>query len=165
MNTKILLVSPWCTLANYIGLFQETECKVVVTPAESESPIVTEIRGELPIKIVHCPDLDGLLDDTFPHYSFPKTFVEARSEPLLVTHTSGTTAAPKPVFYSHDFAASCIQWGQLRPPQGFESQISLMQSNRVILTLPFFHVSDGTILRESYGRFFRRVICNLAALW
>lgn len=154
----MLLVSPYCTLENYLSLFQNTNCEVVVTPAEPQSPIVAEIQGKLSIRIIHCPDLHTLLGGTFSHYPFPKTFAEARSEPLIVIHTSGTTASPKPVVYSHDFAASFIQWGQLEPPEGFESQIALMQSNRLLLTLPFFHVSDSTILRKAYVKSFRTAI-------
>ena len=94
-----------------------------------------------PIQVLDSPSLDQLLADTYPHFPFEKTFLQARHEPLVVVHTSGTTAVPKPIVYTHDFAASYVQWAQLEPPPGFEMQVSLCQSNRLFVTLPFFHVS------------------------
>ena len=93
-----------------------------------------------PIQVYASPSLEDLLAGAYPHYPFPKRFEEARHEPLMVVHTSGTTAEPKPIIYSHDYAASYVQLGQLEPPQGFEAQVSLCQSNRFFVALPFFHV-------------------------
>ena len=97
------------------------------------------------LQLLDSPSLDDLLANTYPHYPFRKSFAEARNEPLVVVHTSGTTGVPKPIVYSHDFAASFIQWGQMEPPPGFETQGSHCQSNRFFITLPFFHVSFHTI--------------------
>lgn len=68
-----------------------------------------------PLQVLDSPCLDQLLTTAYPHYHFRKSFAEARNEPLVVVHTSGTTAVPKPIVYSHDFAASYIQWSQLEP--------------------------------------------------
>lgn len=38
-----------------------------------------------------------------------KVFKKSRTKPLVVVQTSGTTSVPKPINYTHDFAASCIQ--------------------------------------------------------
>lgn len=86
--------------------------------------------------------MEELFENTYPHFPFRKTFQEARGEPLVVVHTSGTTSLPKPIIYTHDFAASYIQLSQLVPPPGFESQIQLVQGNRLFVTLPAFHVRD-----------------------
>ena len=102
---------------------------------------------ENPIQIVYTPGVYELLDSNYAHYPFSKIFAEAKDEPLVVVHTSGTTSEPKPIIYTHDFAASYIQWCQLEPPPGFESQTSLVQSNRLMVTLPFFHVSDNATMR------------------
>ena len=78
--------------------------------------------------------------EQLPSLPICKIFVEARNEPCLVVHTSGTTASPKPVVFTHDFVASFIQFSQLVPPPGFEVQVALCQSNRFFVALPFFHV-------------------------
>ena len=105
------------------------------------------ILKEDPIQIVYTPGVHELLDSSYAHYPFFKIFAEAKDEPLVVVHTSGTTSAPKPFIYTHDFAASYIQWSQLEAPPGFESQVSLVQSNRLMVTLPFFHVSGDATMR------------------
>lgn len=98
------------------------------------------MKQAYPLRTIESPTLHEMLDEVHPHYTFVKTFAEAQQEPLVVVPTSGTTAVPKPIVYTHDFAASYIQQGQLEPLPGFESQVSLVQSNRLYMTLPFFHV-------------------------
>jgi long-subunit acyl-CoA synthetase (AMP-forming) len=63
-----------------------------------------------------------LLNTEYVHFPFDKTFETARSEPLVVVHTSGTTGAPKPLIWTHDWVASFIQHNQQLPPPGFISQ-------------------------------------------
>lgn len=128
-------------MPDHISLFEATGCRVLLTSLAPNTSIVTGILKAHPLQVVDSPTLYELLDKDLPYYPFRKTFMEARNEPLVVVHTSGTTAVPKPIVYTHDFAACCIQWGQLKPPPGFEAQVSLCQSNRFFVTLPFFHVS------------------------
>jgi len=139
---KLLLVSPRNTVSDHISLFKATECRIMLTPPAPRSPIVQAIIESHPLQLLNSPTLDELLRGNYAHYPFCKSFAEARHEPLVVVHTSGTTAVPKPIVYTHDFAASYIQWTQLEPPPGFETQVSLCQSNRFFITLPFFHVSS-----------------------
>ena len=49
------------------------------------------------------PELDYLLDDSIHNepYSYKKTFEQAKHDPCMVTHTSGSTGMPKPVVWSH----------------------------------------------------------------
>ena len=88
------------------------------------------------------PALFQLLDVHYEHYPYEKTFEAAKNEPLMVVHTSGTTSNPKPIIYTHDFAASYARWIQAEAPNGFQNAVSLVQSNRFFVTLPFFHVSS-----------------------
>ncbi len=141
MQAKLLLVSPRNTVSDHIALFQATNCHILLTSSTPHSAIAVEISKAHLIQVIDSPGLNQLLSTSYLHYPFPKSFTEARKEVLVIVHTSGTTAVPKPIVYSHDFAASYVQWCQLEPPPGFESQVSLCQSNRVFMTLPFFHVS------------------------
>ncbi|KAK0506918.1 hypothetical protein JMJ35_010618 [Cladonia borealis] len=139
---KLLLGSPRNTIADHISLFKATDCNVLLTSSAPRSPLVTSILEACSLQVFDSPSLHELLDNNYPHYPFPKTFAEARKEPLVVVHTSGTTSVPKPIIYTHDFVSSYIQWLQLEPPSGFESQVSLVQSNRLFVTLPFFHAGN-----------------------
>lgn len=140
----MLLISPRNTVHDHISLFEETQCRVILAPIFPRSPVVQGILEVYTLRVLDSPSLEELLDNSYPPYQYRKTFAEARNEPLLVVHTSGTTGRPKPIVFSHDFAASYIQWSQLAPPPGFESQVALCQSIRFFVTLPFFHVSPHT---------------------
>lgn len=137
-----MLVSPRNTVSDHISLFEATECRFLLAPPAPRSPIVQTILEAHPLQLLDSPTLDELLRGNYAHFPFRKSFAESRHEPLVVVHTSGTTAVPKPIVYTHDFAASYIRWAQLEPPEGFESQVSLCQSNRFFVALPFFHVSS-----------------------
>ncbi|KAI4287402.1 MAG: hypothetical protein L6R35_003344 [Caloplaca aegaea] len=140
--TKMLLISPRNTVHDHIHLFEETQCRVILAPINLRSPVLQAILEVSTLPVLDSPSLEELLDNSYPPYQYLKTFVEARNEPLLVVHTSGTTGRPKPIVFTHDFAASFIQWDQLAPPPGFESQVALCQSNRFFVTLPFFHAGN-----------------------
>ena len=145
-------MSPRNTISDHISLFKATDCKVLLTPSAPRPPWVASLLEAQVFRIIDSPSLHELLDSKFSHYPFPKTFAEARKEPLVVVHTSGTTAVPRPVVYTHDFAASYIQWSQLEAPSGFESQVSSVQSTRFFVTLPFFHVSSVPLLSCWHSR-------------
>lgn len=145
---KLLLVSPRNTVSDHISLFKATGCQILLTPPAPRSPIVQAIIKSYPLQLLDSPTLDELLKGSYAHFPFCKSFAEARNEPLVVVHTSATTAVPKPIVYTHDFAASYVQSGQLQPPPGFETQVSLCQSNRFFVSLPFFHVSSLNLNRS-----------------
>lgn len=136
----MLLVSPRNTIQGYTSLFEALQCKILINPPGPSLPIVDAILNAYQLQVITSPGFEELVERTYPHYPFRKTFAEARSEPLVVVHTSGTTSLPKPIIYTHDFAASYIQLSQLVPPAGFESQIQLVQGNRLFVTPPAFHV-------------------------
>ncbi|KAL8971945.1 MAG: hypothetical protein Q9183_000808 [Haloplaca sp. 2 TL-2023] len=139
---KILVISPRNTVQDHISLFKETECRVMLTPTTPQSPAVRSILEVDALRVLNSPSLAELLETNYHHYSYRKTFAEARNEPFLVVHTSGTTATPKPIVFTHDFVASFIQCSQSEPPPGFESQVTLCQSNRFFVALPFFHAGN-----------------------
>ena len=85
--------------------------------------------------------MEDLLHQDHPHYHFDKTFEQARSEPLVVLHTSGTTGLPKPIIWTHDWAASFARERQLSPPPGFKSSDALLLGNRLLSLMAPFHVS------------------------
>lgn len=107
---------------------------------ESLQPVVDEIVAAHTLRVIRAPSVEELLTTKYPHYAFDKTFDEARDEPLVVLHTSGTTSLPKPIVYTHDFAACVNRITQLDPPAGFESLDKNFQANRQFVMLPPFHV-------------------------
>jgi acyl-coenzyme A synthetase/AMP-(fatty) acid ligase len=98
------------------------------------------------------PNIEYFLDQEHPHYAYDKTFESAKTEPLVVVHTSGSTGVPKPLIWSHETAARHSNYCALEPPSGFRGVDKLHQGKRLLNTFPPFHVSKS---REALLQFIR----------
>ncbi|MCJ1463399.1 hypothetical protein MMC07_002006 [Pseudocyphellaria aurata] len=109
----------------YTHLFKATDCKIMFA-AEPFLPVVDEILAAHTLRLIRAPSMEELLTTRYPHYAFEKTFDEARNEPLAIVHTSGTTSLPKPIVYSHDFAASLDRLNQIQKSKSESSSESIV---------------------------------------
>lgn len=118
------------------------------------------LLGSMPkLRTITVPNVSELLDKSYEHFPFSKTFNEAKDEPLVCLHTSGTTGLPKPVIYPHDFVSTYMRMAQLASPEGFESREKEYQGTRVFMNLPPFHASISSsfkylfeLMQSSRGR-------------
>lgn len=113
--------------------------------SETHVPAADMILESHQMQFFQVPRLQELLDQEYPSYPFDKTFEEARNEPLVVLHTSGTTGFPKPVIWTHDWAASFVQQRSLSPPPGFDFADNMLLRKRLLSLMPPFHVSNRFI--------------------
>lgn len=132
--------SPKYSLIGLESLLGELDVKAFLT-IPSSPPVVTAFLKAHPIPVFSVPTVADLLGTQYPHFPFNKTFSTSRREPLVSLHTSGTTSHPKPIIWTHDFAASFVQHFQCLPPSGYESMNKLFQGNRIAVVMPPFHVS------------------------
>ncbi|KAL5041190.1 hypothetical protein BDW71DRAFT_212375 [Aspergillus fruticulosus] len=139
---KLLLCSPRNTLAGYKALFDALKVKTILAAGPPYVPIVNTIMMEHSMKLLPIADCDRLLGTKYPHYPYDKRFVDASNEPLLVLHTSGTTALPKPIIITHNWVSSWSQSLHEDPPAGTESLDRLHQGNRVLVMMPPFHAGN-----------------------
>lgn len=95
--------------------------------------------SECGLRLLPIASRDHLLSTKYPHFPFDKRFADAGDEPLLVLHTSGTTALPKPIVITHNWVGSWAQSLHEDPPLGTESLDRLHQGNRVLVMMPPFH--------------------------
>ncbi|THV48643.1 hypothetical protein BGAL_0236g00130 [Botrytis galanthina] len=135
---KMFFSSPRNSIPAHANLFKILDCKVLIT-ANPTLPMVPAIIEATGVRSIECPDVDELLENIYPHYPFNKTFEQARKEPLVVLHTSGTTGFPKPIVWNHDWVASWSDWLATAPPDGYTNQTALWTSTRLLNTLPPFH--------------------------
>ena len=93
------------------------------------------------------PDLQDLLaEDVVPVVPFEKSFAEARHDPCLVLHTTGTTGCPKMVVLTHDALATMDALWLVPPLDGRECFLRTMAANRrIYLAMPFFHMAGFSI--------------------
>jgi acyl-coenzyme A synthetase/AMP-(fatty) acid ligase len=80
-------------LRSKICLVERTECNTLIV-ADSLNSITADIHTERPnTKIFRAPGLTEWFNEIEADiYPFTKTFDEAKDDPILIYHTSGTTS-------------------------------------------------------------------------
>ncbi|PHH89621.1 hypothetical protein CDD83_5637 [Cordyceps sp. RAO-2017] len=137
---KVLFSSPKNSVSTHLGLFSAVRCSTLVTTA----PIPSTVEGlllESQLPVVHLPSLEELLHGEFEPFPYSKTFEEAKHDPFVVLHTSGSTGNPKPMIYTHEFVTRNVNAFQLPSPPGFLSVADLLVGTRFISFLPLFHMA------------------------
>ena len=131
--------SPVYGTPGLVSLLDRLDCKIILASSK-KLPVIPKLLEERQWQVHEIPGLSELLNHDFPYFPFDKTFETARSEPLVVVHTSGTTGAPKPLVWTHDWAASWIQQNQATPPEGFTSLEYLTHGIELCAVAPPNHV-------------------------
>ncbi|MCJ1380723.1 hypothetical protein MMC17_003831 [Xylographa soralifera] len=142
---KALLTSPRFSARAQITLIKSLGCKVMLEPAV-RPPITNMILEANEMSVYQIPELEYLFDHKHQHYAFEKTFEKARGEPLVVLHSSGTTGFPKPLIWTHDWAAAFRRDRNLAPPPGFESSDKLLLGAAHIFGSLMFTMFCGTTM-------------------
>ncbi|KAF2262722.1 acetyl-CoA synthetase-like protein [Lojkania enalia] len=138
---KLLLASHRNQHEALRALLDQASCKAILT-ADPASAMTTRYQEAFPLSAFQVPSLDVLLSESFPHYPFRKTFEEAKLDPLVVLHTSGTTGLPKPIIYSNDWVAAYMQSMQVLPPGGKEMKTKHWSGTRFFVIMPPHHAAN-----------------------
>ena len=93
-------------------------------------PVVHEYSEAYGPNVFEAPTVADLLGEQYPPIEWHRAFEQARDEPLVVLHTSGTTHDPKPVIWPHAWAASFAVQNTREAPPGFRSLDSVQQGVR-----------------------------------
>ncbi|GAP82911.2 putative thioester reductase domain-containing protein [Rosellinia necatrix] len=145
---KLFVTSPRNTLQAHLSLLETLECNVFLTPPPLNFPlpIINQILAERPMRRVEVADFrywlsgdDGDGDASVKPYPYAKTISEARAEPFVVLHTSGTTGLPKPIVTTHGTAAALSLWGNCSHQN--TPIPALFKGDRVYITFPLFHIA------------------------
>jgi len=139
---QMLFPTPRYSADALTALIGQLNAKVLLQPA-GPLPIVNAILSKRAMDLYQIPNLDDLLGKQYSHYPYTKTFEQARSDPLVVVHTSGTTGAPKPIIWTNEWADSFGAERYLEPPSGFASMDGYLLGTRIFSLMPPFHVSCG----------------------
>lgn len=96
---KVLFSSHMNSRAGHLSLMEKTNVKFMLVASGVE---VDDILAQRSMEHVVIPELDELLAaDQIRVYPYIKTFDEAKNDPYLIVHTSGSTGIPKPIIYNH----------------------------------------------------------------
>ena len=138
----MLFTSPRYSILAQMNLMKSVDCKIMLAP-EGRPSVIDAILESYEMRLHQIPTLDELFKGDHSQYPLDKTFEQARDEPLVVLHTSGTTGFPKPIVWTHDWAASFGRQREFAPPSGFDSSDRLLLGNRLLSLMPPFHVSSS----------------------
>ncbi|ESZ91289.1 NRPS-like enzyme [Sclerotinia borealis F-4128] len=135
---KLLLASPRNQVSALKSLLEAVDCKYTLG-ANLNSPLVSAIQEAKPMPVFQIPSVEVLLEETFPHYAYNRTFEKAKHDPILILHTSGTTNVPKPITYTNDWATVYTRALRLEAPTGTVSNDILFRQGRLFVMMPAFH--------------------------
>ncbi|KAI0890636.1 uncharacterized protein GGS22DRAFT_194569 [Annulohypoxylon maeteangense] len=145
---KLLLISTRNTLESNLSLFEKTDCGTLICPTNFPLPIVKQILTAKPMRYLEVPAVNHWLDGQLEGkpYPYTKTFAEAKAEPFVVLHTSGSTGLPKPIIQTHATISPFDAFTAL-PSLGYQPTYPAMcAGKRVYLSFPLFHCGGITML-------------------
>ncbi|KAK2683879.1 AMP-dependent synthetase/ligase [Fusarium oxysporum f. sp. vasinfectum] len=94
---KVLFISPRNTPAVQLSLFDATKCRYLYT-TDSFRSIMQPCLDQRTMEVSMIESIDYLLSVTPRPFPYSRSIEQARWDPLVVLHTSGSTGVPKPVF-------------------------------------------------------------------
>ncbi|KAH8689541.1 putative NRPS-like enzyme [Talaromyces proteolyticus] len=101
LRLKVLLPSPRNPPAANKSLFTQTQCTKLAYSSEM-TPVVHALQKIYnSLHSFEIPTLEELLTEQSEPVPYALEFFEARREPILILHSSGSTGLPKPVQMTH----------------------------------------------------------------
>ncbi|KAF2179124.1 putative AMP-binding enzyme [Zopfia rhizophila CBS 207.26] len=147
VGRKLLLPSPYATAEAQAHLLHASGCQTFIHAAPFRSNVETVLSNMQGNKVhaLQVPELsDWLREGPSPHLQYRKTWDEARTDPWMIFHTSGTTGLPKLVTYTHQMMAS-LDAAELMPDAHEETMNRHFEKKRWYTPLPSLHFVGMTV--------------------
>ena len=141
---KALLISPRNSLEGDLNVIDKSDCHIWFLPSQGLGNIdkILKIRQ---MQTVEVPELDYFIDETtVSHYPYEKTYEEARRDPFIILHTSGSTGLPKPIVLVNSLMSIMDAQQLLEPVPGRVLQLLHLKDSRIFSAFPAFHVRPPT---------------------
>ncbi|KAK7927484.1 hypothetical protein PG985_004482 [Apiospora marii] len=134
--------SPRNNLEGHLNVLEKSQCGVFLV-ASAVSAQVQPLLAKRPMRTLTAPELEWFLEEPFVEsYPNTKTFEEARHDPCVVLHTTGSTGLPKPVVWKNAMLSTYEAWRTIPAVDGFVPPPEIYQTaRRVYTSLPMFHTS------------------------
>jgi acyl-CoA synthetase (AMP-forming)/AMP-acid ligase II len=136
----MMLLSPRNSIDGHLAVTDKCDCKLWILPSQRLGN-VDQVLEKRPMTVRPLPELLELLDEgDVPIYAYMKTFDEARQDPFVVLHTSGSTGLPKPIVVPNGSLATVDAHHLLPPVEGRLTQAQYFEEpHRAYSTFPNFH--------------------------
>ncbi|KAK2603822.1 hypothetical protein QQS21_004024 [Conoideocrella luteorostrata] len=139
---QALFVSPRNSVEGQLSLFEATNCNHIWYESSFHQP-VCKWTAERKMQSWAVPQADEWLHASTKPFPYTKTFEEARWDPLVVLHTSGSTGIPKPIVVRQGATAIVDTFRSLPEFHGSEIFFNYWKSHatRFFSPLPAFHAA------------------------
>lgn len=111
-------------------------------------PVIKQIQEARKMRVVEIAGAQHWLASKEPAVAYPyaKCYSQAKLEPWIVLHTSGSTGIPKPIIQSHATYSALDAFTAL-PDLGLQDAYPVMsRGRRVYLGFPLFHCAGVSML-------------------
>ncbi|KAF2799236.1 acetyl-CoA synthetase-like protein [Melanomma pulvis-pyrius CBS 109.77] len=153
---KLLLSSPRNTIEAHLSLLEKTDCGTFLLPPNFPLPAVKQILAARQMRVVEIPCAQHWIEDGSEEpYLYTKSFAEARSDPFVILHTSGSTGMPKPIVQTHGTLSPLDAFSKLPSLGQKPSYPAMCTGKRVYLAFPLFHCAGVSMILPGciYGGF------------
>ena len=136
----MLFLSPRNNLEGHLNVLQGVDCQIFLSAQDTN---VEHIVSKRAMYTGIVPQLEDLLDEySVEVYPYAKTFEEARMDPCLVLHTTGSTGLPKPITWKVGMLSTYEAWRTIPPVDGYVPTTEIyQQAKRAYSSMPLFHTS------------------------
>ncbi|KAF1956867.1 putative AMP-binding enzyme [Byssothecium circinans] len=147
IGKKLLLPSPFASVKAQAHLIRASECKTFLH-GEQNTGVVHQVLSDssaIYASALQVPPLsDWLFNEHSAGFQFTKLPDEAKDDPWLVFHTSGTTGLPKLITYTHGMMAS-FHNARSMPDADAETMLDHFANRRWYTPLPSLHFVGMTV--------------------
>lgn len=120
----------------------------MLLPQTFPLPVIKQIQAARKMQVLEIPGAQHWLISGEPAVSYPyaKNYAQAKFEPWVVLHTSGSTGVPKPIIQSHATYSALDAFTAL-PALGLQDVYPAMcKGRRVYIGFPLFHCAGVSML-------------------
>lgn len=154
-DTQMLSPSLLASMDAHVHLIKETDCRNIIcipTTLSLAHEITTKIHQSesstysisttiaLEVADLLPSEKEAAEGNSNRHYPYNKTWDEACNDPCLIVHTSGSTGMPKVVYYTQRMLANPTTQSLLPPVEGRLPLLREWHGQRILTTVPPFHV-------------------------
>ncbi|OJD31552.1 nrps-like enzyme [Diplodia corticola] len=139
---KTLFISPLNSFEASKSIIESTTCQRIfyAPPMEQVAKTLSSTAAPRAVEVVQIASLEEcLMADSTKPYPYEKTFEEAKWDPVVVIHTSGTTGLPKPMTMNFGFFSTVKE--PVPPTPGYKDGSFAWFARRTFLgPFPPFHL-------------------------
>ncbi|KAL3417973.1 thioester reductase domain-containing protein [Phlyctema vagabunda] len=137
---KMLYLAPKNSVAGHLNVLEKADCNIFLTARGTQAD---HFLSQRTMRTEIAPELEELLDETSVEvYPYTKSFAEARKDPCLVLHTTGSTGLPKPITWKNEILSTYEAWRTIPSVDGYVPMTEVYQEGqRAYNSMPLFHTS------------------------